>query len=78
MYELGMLYLNAKCGVDRSRAFTWFTIGARFRSDESKREADKLATALPAEEKKHAELAAAKWIIEHPGSDKEEDEEEQH
>ena len=78
MYELGRLYLTSKCGANRSQAFTWFTIGARFRSDESKREVDRLATAMPTGQKKHAELAAAKWIKEHPGSDKEEDEEEKH
>lgn len=77
MYELGRLYLS-KCGPNKEQAFTWFTIGARFRSEESKREADKLATAIPAAQKKHAEVAAAKWIKEHPGSDKEEDEQEKH
>jgi TPR repeat protein len=76
MYELGRLYLTSKCGVNKSRAFTWFTIGARFRSEESKREADKLATAIPAPQKKSAEIAAAKWIKEHSGSDKEEEKEE--
>lgn len=75
MYELGRLYLN-RCGPNREEAFKWFIIGARFGSDESKREADGLATALPAAQKKHAEIAAAKWIKEHPGSEKEEDEEE--
>ncbi|MCU1331988.1 MAG: hypothetical protein JWM08_980 [Candidatus Angelobacter sp.] len=77
MYELGRLYLN-RCGPNKDLAFTWFTIGARFRSEESKREADKLATAMPAAQKKHAEVAAAKWIKEHPGRDKEEDEKEKH
>lgn len=75
MYELGRLYLS-KCGPDRERAFTWFTIGAKFGSDESKQEADSLAVKMPATQKKRAGLAAAKWIKDHPGSDKEEDEEE--
>jgi len=75
MYELGRLYLS-KCGPDKDKAFTWFTIGARFGSSESKAEADKLATAMPAARKKHGEIAAAKWAKEHPGSEKEEDEEE--
>ena len=75
MYELGRLYLS-KCGPDKDKAFTWFTIGARFGSSESKAEVDKLATAMAAAQKKHAELAAEKWMKEHPGSDKEEDEEE--
>jgi hypothetical protein len=74
MYELGRLYLS-KCGPDKDKAFTWFTIAARFGSSESKEEADKLAAAMPAARKKHAEAIAAKWIKEHPGSDKEEDEE---
>jgi hypothetical protein len=75
MYELGRLYLS-KCGPNKEQAFTWFTIGARFGSDESKKEVDRLSTAMPAAQTKHAEVTAAKWIKEHPGSDKEEDEEE--
>jgi TPR repeat protein len=75
MYELGRLYLG-RCGPDEDNAFTWFTIGARFGSSESKAEAERLAQRLTPAQKKHAELAAAKWIKEHPGSDKEEDEEE--
>lgn len=75
MFELARLYLS-KCGPAKDKAFTWFTIGARFGSGESQAEADKLATAMPAAQKKHAEVVAEKWIKEHPGSDKEEDEEE--
>jgi hypothetical protein len=75
MYELGRLYLS-KCGPDKEKAFTWFTIGARFRSSESQAEAERLTLKLTVPQKKHAELAAAKWIEEHPGSDKDEDEEE--
>lgn len=75
MYELGRLYLS-KCGPDKDKAFTWFTIGARFGSSESQAEAERLAHRLTLAQKKHAELAAAEWIKEHPGNDKEEDEEE--
>ncbi|HEY2363919.1 MAG TPA: tetratricopeptide repeat protein [Candidatus Angelobacter sp.] len=75
MYELGRLYLG-KCGPDKDKAFTWFTIGAKFGSDESKAEAERLVHRLTLAQKKHAEFAAAEWIKEHPGSDKEEDEEE--
>jgi TPR repeat protein len=75
MYELGKLYLS-KCGQDKDKAFTWFTIGARFGSNESKAEADKLAKTLSAVQKKRDQLRVAEWIKEHPGSDKEEDEEE--
>ena len=75
MYELGKLFLG-RCGPAKDKAFKWFTIGARFGSQESKAEADRLATAMPEARKKHAEIAAAKWVKEHPGSDKEEDEEE--
>ncbi|MGC2695192.1 MAG: tetratricopeptide repeat protein [Candidatus Angelobacter sp.] len=77
MYELGRLYLS-RCGPNRDMAFTWFSIGARFGSNESKREADKLEASIPAARRKRAQLRAAKWIKEHPGSDKEEDEEEKH
>lgn len=77
MYELGRLYLS-KCGPDKDKAFTWFTIGARFRSSESQAEADKLAKTLSAAQKKRDELRVAEWIKEHPGSEKEEDEEERH
>jgi hypothetical protein len=75
MYELGRLYLS-RCGQDKDKAFAWFMIGARFGSMKSKSEADKLQAAMTAVRRKHAEIAAAKWIKEHPGSDKEEDEEE--
>ncbi len=75
MYELGRLYLN-KCGPDRERALKWFTIGARFGSDESKKAADRLGKAMQGTRRKRAEIAAEKWIKDHPGSDKEEDEEE--
>jgi uncharacterized protein len=75
MYELGRLYLG-KCGPDKDKAFTWFTIGSRFGSEESKAEAEGLTHRLTPAQKKHAELAAAEWIKEHPGGDKEEDEEE--
>ena len=75
MYELGRLYLS-KCGPDKDKAFTWFTIGSLFRSSESQAEAEQLGRKLSLAQKKHAEQAAAKWIKEHPGSDKEEDEEE--
>jgi TPR repeat protein len=77
MYELARLYLR-KCGPDKDKAFTWFTIAARFGSSESKAEAEGLTHRLTPAQKKHAELAAEKWIKEHPGSDKEEDEEERH
>ncbi|HEX3155132.1 MAG TPA: hypothetical protein VHV32_10935, partial [Candidatus Angelobacter sp.] len=75
MYELGRLYLG-KCGQDKDKAFTWFTIGARFGSSESKAEADKLAKTLSAAQRKRDQVRAAEWIKEHPGSDKEGDEEE--
>ena len=75
MYELGRLYLN-KCGPNRELVFKWFTIGAKFGSEESKKEVERMSMTMPSVQKKRAELAAAKWIKEHPGSDKEEDEEE--
>ena len=75
MYELGRLYSN-KCGPNRELVFKWFTIGARFGSEESKKEVERMSMTMPSVQKKRAELAAAKWIKEHPGSDKEEDEEE--
>jgi TPR repeat protein len=76
MYELGKLFLAGKCGVDHSRAFIWFSIGARFGSKESKGEAERAAHKLTPAQKKHAQLTADRWIKEHPGSDKVEDEEE--
>jgi TPR repeat protein len=75
MYELGRLFLG-RCGPDKDKAFRWFTIGAKFGSQESKAEADKLAKTLSAAQKKRDQLQVAKWIKEHPGSDKKEDEEE--
>ncbi len=75
MYELGRLYLN-KCGPNEQLVFKWFTIGAKFGSEESKKEVERMAMTMPSVQKRRAELAAEKWIKEHPGSDKEEDEEE--
>jgi uncharacterized protein len=75
MYELGRLYLN-KCGPNRELVFKWFMIGAKFGSEESKKEVERMAMTMPSVQKRRAELAAAKWIKQHPGSDKEEDEEE--
>jgi TPR repeat protein len=77
MYELARLYLS-KCGPDKEKAFTWFTIAARFGSIEGKTEAGKLAKTLSAAQKKKDQVRVAEWIKEHPGSDKEEDEEERH
>jgi TPR repeat protein len=74
MYELGRLYLD-KCGPDKERAFTWFSIATKFGSQEGKREAERLGKALSAAQKKKDQIRAAKWIKDHPGSDKEEDEE---
>ncbi|HZS27134.1 MAG TPA: tetratricopeptide repeat protein [Candidatus Angelobacter sp.] len=76
MYELGGLYQSAKCGARKDHAFTWFTIGARFGSVESKAEAEKLEGTLTSAEKKQAHLNAEQWIKKHPGADEKEDEEE--
>jgi uncharacterized protein len=70
-YELGKLYLSRKCGAHRNDALLWFTIGARLGSEESKSEAAKLARAVSARQKKRAEMAAEKWIKNHPGLQKE-------
>ena len=76
MYELGRLYLS-KCGPDKDKAFTWFTIGGTvWIRGRAKQKPRGLTHRLTPAQKKQAELAAAKWIKEHPGSDKEEDEEE--
>jgi TPR repeat protein len=75
MYELGKLYLT-KCGPDKDKAYTWFTLGEWFGLTKSKAELTRLGQRLTLAQKKHARLAAAKWLKEHPGSDKEEDEEE--
>jgi TPR repeat protein len=75
MYELGRLYLN-KCGPDKDRAFIWFSIASKFGSQESKSEAKLLGKGLSAAQRKKDQIRAAKWIKDHPGSDKEEDEEE--
>jgi TPR repeat protein len=74
MFELGKLYLVPKCGADRKQAFVWFTVGARFGSKESQAEAEQLGHALTATQKKSALLIAERWIQEHPGTDKEEEE----
>ena len=77
MYELGILYLNARCGVDRNQAFIWLTLGGRFGSEESKTEAARTARALPSAQKKHDLLIVERWIKEHPNIGKGENEEEE-
>ena len=77
MHELGRLYLNKKCGADPVSAFQWFTTAARFGLPESKAEAAKLALTLSAAQRKSAQLAVDGWIRQHPGSQKEEDEEDE-
>jgi TPR repeat protein len=76
MYELGKLYLNSKCGAHRIHAFTWFSIGSRFGLEESKAEATELARTLTLGQKNGAQIAAERWIKEHSGADKDEDEKE--
>ena len=76
MYELGRLYLS-KCGA-KQRAGVYMVHDRRAVWIRAKAKTTRIsyAASMPAAQKKHAELAAAKWIKEHPGSDKEEDEEE--
>ncbi|HKR94532.1 MAG TPA: tetratricopeptide repeat protein, partial [Candidatus Angelobacter sp.] len=76
MYELGRLHSSGKCGVHKGQALTWFIIGARFGSAESKAEAEKLEGTLTASQKKKARLNAEQWIKKHSGADEKEDEEE--
>jgi TPR repeat protein len=78
MYELASLYLTNKCGANRSQAFVWFTIGSRFGSTECKTEARKQARYLTAAQRQRLQLIAEQWIKKHPGSEKQEDEEEEH
>ena len=70
-YELGKLYLTHKCGSDRNKALMWFTIGARFGSEDSKAEIAKLARTMSAAEKRRAEIAADKWVTTHAGAQQE-------
>ena len=75
MYELGQLYLTPKCGSNRVSALQWFSTGARFGSHDSKAEAEKLSRSLSVAQRRSAQSAAEQWIKQHPGSRKEEDEE---
>ena len=75
MVELGRLYAM-KCGRNLEQAQKWFLIGAKSGSDESKDFAEFTARKMLPAQRKRAEIAAEKWIKDHPGSGKEEDEEE--
>jgi len=77
MHELGELYLSDKCGANKSQAFLWFTIGARFGCAECKAETKKVGRLLTATQARHSRLVAEQWIKAHPGSEKQEDEEEE-
>jgi TPR repeat protein len=74
MLELGRLYLEKTCGPDRAQAFLWFTIGSRFRLQECKTEASKLAPMISPEQKTRAQMAAEQWIKKHSGAQKEKEE----
>ena len=73
MYESGKLYQTTKCGPNRTRAFMWFQIGARFGSSESKAETAKLASQISPAQKKNAESLAERWIKKHSGAQKEDE-----
>ena len=75
MVELGRLY-RLKCGPDWERALKWFLIGEKSGSNESKDFAEFMARKMPPAQRKRAEIAAEKWIKDHPAGDKEENEEE--
>jgi uncharacterized protein len=76
MHELGQLYLDGRCGRNRTAAFQWFTISARFGSAEGKSKAEKLSAALTKAQKASAQGTAERWIRQHSGAKKDEDEEE--
>jgi len=73
MVELGRLYAM-KCGPDQERALMWFLIGAKSGSEESKDFAELTAKKMLPAQKKRVEIAAEKWIKEHPGKEEEEGE----
>src|SRR5262249_13708031 len=64
MFELGKLYLKSQC-ADKSRAFLWFTIGARFGLKESGDEAGKIQQTLSAPQRAHALQTVESWINQH-------------
>jgi TPR repeat protein len=76
MYELGMLYLDTKCSVDRNQAFIWLTLGGRFGLDDSKTKAEQLAKTLTLTQKKRDLVVVEKWLNEHPNVGEDEDEKE--
>jgi hypothetical protein len=70
-------YLKTTCGAEPVSAFQWFTTAARFGSQESKAQAAKLAPTLSPAQRKAALLAVDAWIRQHPGSQKDEDQEDE-
>jgi uncharacterized protein len=77
MFGLGDLYKGGKCPRNSERALLWFTLGSRFGMEQSKTQADKIASTLPASTRKRVSSRAEEWIKAHPGAQKEEDEEEE-
>jgi hypothetical protein len=77
MYELGKLYQSGEC-IPRNTgtAYTWFQTGARFGSQESRTEAEKLSSLLTDAQRKAIDLKIEKWISKHSGADQQEDAEE--
>jgi hypothetical protein len=81
MYEVGKLYLDKKCAIDGpstdAAAYTWFSLGGRFGSSQSRLNAELLSSALKPAQKRNADLAIERWMKEYTAEQKKENEEEE-
>ena len=81
MFELGKLYQEKKCAIDGpstdAEAYTWFSLGGRFGSSQSRLAAELLSSALKPVQKRNADLAIERWMKKYTDERKKEDEEEE-
>jgi len=76
MYRLGQIYQRGSCGrVNLESALTWFQIGAKHGSQDSRAAAAALESKLSSTQKLRASQAAERWLNQTSPSVKDEDEE---
>jgi len=81
MFELGKLYQEKKCAIDGpstdAAAYTWFSLGGRFGSAQSRLAAELSGSALKPVQKRNADLAVERWMKKYTAEQKKDEEEEE-
>ena len=81
MFEIGKLYQEKKCAIDGpstdAAAYTWFSLGGRFGSSQSRLAAELSGSTLRPAQKRNADLAIERWMKKYTVEQKKDDEEEE-